>query len=169
MFCGTLGSHVTSQKKNTTKIHNKCTTAYELQQLAEWSHDPTKEHVQCAATNVPMSLSSSLHAMLLPTMKNLMLLLTFSHLQKNHPAPPKHASNNWLRPSSPDMPRSAQQPRSPPQRINRCWHPPVFSSKMRPKSRNLLNSLLTGTLQCQLSFFAFLSICPDLQRIFLAQ
>lgn len=60
-----------------------------------------------------MSLSFSLHAMLLPTMKNLMLLLTFSHLQKNHPAPPKHGSNNWLRPISPDMPRSAQQPRSP--------------------------------------------------------
>lgn len=38
-------------------------------------------------------------------------------------------------------------------------------AKMRPKSRNLLNSLLTGTLQCQLSFFAlsyqYVLICNE--------
>ena len=71
------------------------------------------------------------------------------------------------------------------QRINRCWHPPVFSSKMRPTANSLTlcwtsyddigigeppelcvdwNPPMSIVILC-----SFLSICPDLQRIFLAQ
>ena len=88
---------------------------YETRWLAEGSHDTTKEHVQCAATNVPqpMSVSGSLHPMLLLTTFKRITLLPRNTV----------GSNNWLPPSSPDMPRSAQQPRSPVQSMK----PPIES------------------------------------------